>query len=276
QGWPFAACLWNGDGANEPGAKRRAGWRGKRFWLLLSRLTKVTRPAGRNRSFAPEARSRYMTDVKAFAISTPSSAQTPTVTQAHKSLADHPVYRHIALRNHLAITRTRYGPPPQAIPFRRPDRSRSINALVDHPSTGAHRVPVAQQHRHFTDTGTSQSTRFRQPHVRHDASRIGGTRAVLRPCRADIRSHRFDLWPPTAQEALRLRRKRRAHAGIHKLARVRVARRRGVPTQGFYRSGDWPRWGRWRHRLGAAQGWRKVPSPMQAMAPPAGPGERNT
>jgi hypothetical protein len=57
QGWPFAACLWNGDGANEPGAKRRAGWRGKRFWLLLSRLTKVTRPAGRNRSFAPEASS---------------------------------------------------------------------------------------------------------------------------------------------------------------------------------------------------------------------------
>ena len=62
QGWPFAACPWNGDGANEPGAKRRAGWRGKRFWLLLSRLTKVTRPAGRNRSFAPEASSRYMTD----------------------------------------------------------------------------------------------------------------------------------------------------------------------------------------------------------------------
>ena len=27
QGWPFAACPWNGDGANEPGAKRRAGWR---------------------------------------------------------------------------------------------------------------------------------------------------------------------------------------------------------------------------------------------------------
>ncbi len=48
QGWPFAACLCNSDGANEPGAKRRAGCRGKRFWLLLSRLTKVTRPAGRN------------------------------------------------------------------------------------------------------------------------------------------------------------------------------------------------------------------------------------
>ena len=67
QGWPFAACPWNGDGANEPGAKRRAGWWGKRFWLLLAgpairRLTKVTRPAGRNRSFAPEASSRYMTD----------------------------------------------------------------------------------------------------------------------------------------------------------------------------------------------------------------------
>ena len=48
QGWPFAACPWNGDGANEPGAKRRAGCRGKRFWLLFPRLEKVTRPAGRN------------------------------------------------------------------------------------------------------------------------------------------------------------------------------------------------------------------------------------
>jgi len=36
QGRPFAACPWNGDGANGPGAKRRAGWNGKRFWLLLA------------------------------------------------------------------------------------------------------------------------------------------------------------------------------------------------------------------------------------------------
>ena len=36
QGWPFAACPWSGDGTNEPGAKRRAGWRGKPFWFLLA------------------------------------------------------------------------------------------------------------------------------------------------------------------------------------------------------------------------------------------------
>ena len=36
QGWPFDACPWNDDGANEPGAKRRAGWRGKPFWFLLA------------------------------------------------------------------------------------------------------------------------------------------------------------------------------------------------------------------------------------------------
>ena len=34
QGWPFAACPWSGDGVNEPGAKRRAGCRGKTFWFL--------------------------------------------------------------------------------------------------------------------------------------------------------------------------------------------------------------------------------------------------
>src|SRR5690606_28466380 len=32
------------DGAKEPGATRRDGLRGKRFWLLWSRLTKVARP----------------------------------------------------------------------------------------------------------------------------------------------------------------------------------------------------------------------------------------
>ena len=51
QGWPFDACPWNDDGANEPGAKRRAGWRGKPFWFLLGRLPKGTRPAGRNQCF---------------------------------------------------------------------------------------------------------------------------------------------------------------------------------------------------------------------------------
>jgi len=49
QGRPFAARPWNGDGANGPGAKRRAGWRGKPFWFLLGRLPKGTRPAGRNK-----------------------------------------------------------------------------------------------------------------------------------------------------------------------------------------------------------------------------------
>ena len=36
QGWPFAACPWNGDRANGPEAKRRAGCRGKPFWFLLA------------------------------------------------------------------------------------------------------------------------------------------------------------------------------------------------------------------------------------------------
>ena len=35
QGWPFATRPWSGDGASEPEAKRRAGWRGKTFWFLL-------------------------------------------------------------------------------------------------------------------------------------------------------------------------------------------------------------------------------------------------
>ena len=51
-GRPLYADPRSGDGANEPGAKRRAGWRGKRFWLLLPRLAKVTRPAGRNECFS--------------------------------------------------------------------------------------------------------------------------------------------------------------------------------------------------------------------------------
>ena len=61
-GWPLYGDPRNGGVGNEPGAKRRAGWRGKTFWFLLGRLPKGTRPAGRNRSFAPEASSRYMTD----------------------------------------------------------------------------------------------------------------------------------------------------------------------------------------------------------------------
>ena len=36
QGWPIAACPWNGDGANEPGAKRRPGCWGKPLWFLLA------------------------------------------------------------------------------------------------------------------------------------------------------------------------------------------------------------------------------------------------
>ena len=47
-GRPLYADPRSGDGANEPGAKRRAGWRGKPFWFLLGRLPKGTRPAGRN------------------------------------------------------------------------------------------------------------------------------------------------------------------------------------------------------------------------------------
>ena len=47
-GRPLYAGPRSGDGVNEPGAKRRAGWRGKPFWFLLGRLPKGTRPAGRN------------------------------------------------------------------------------------------------------------------------------------------------------------------------------------------------------------------------------------
>ena len=45
QGWPFAACLWNGDGANEPGAKRRAGCRGKAFLVTFSASGKSDSPS---------------------------------------------------------------------------------------------------------------------------------------------------------------------------------------------------------------------------------------
>ncbi|MCY1300810.1 hypothetical protein D9M70_503930 [compost metagenome] len=50
QGWPFAAGPWSGDGANEPGAKRRAGCRGGLLfgYFFLARQEKVTRPGGRN------------------------------------------------------------------------------------------------------------------------------------------------------------------------------------------------------------------------------------
>ncbi len=50
QGWPLYDDPRSDDGVNEPGAKRRAGWRGKTFWFLLGRLPKGTRPAGRNQA----------------------------------------------------------------------------------------------------------------------------------------------------------------------------------------------------------------------------------
>jgi hypothetical protein len=34
QGWPFAACLWNGDGVSEPW-RSQGRMNGRRFWLLL-------------------------------------------------------------------------------------------------------------------------------------------------------------------------------------------------------------------------------------------------
>ena len=42
QGWPFAACPWNDDGAREPDEVGPDG-RGKTFCLLLGRLPKVSR-----------------------------------------------------------------------------------------------------------------------------------------------------------------------------------------------------------------------------------------
>lgn len=45
QGWPFAACPWNDDGAREPDEVGPNG-RGKPSWLLLGRLPEVTRRKG--------------------------------------------------------------------------------------------------------------------------------------------------------------------------------------------------------------------------------------
>ena len=58
-GRPLYADPRSNDGANEPGAKRRAGCRGKRFCLLFSRpgmarLEKVSRPGGRNQKPQPK------------------------------------------------------------------------------------------------------------------------------------------------------------------------------------------------------------------------------
>ena len=45
QGWSFAACPWNSDGAREPDEVGPDG-RGKPSWLLLGRLPEVTRRKG--------------------------------------------------------------------------------------------------------------------------------------------------------------------------------------------------------------------------------------
>ena len=45
QGWPFAACPWNDDGAREPDEVGPDA-RGKPFCLLLGRLPKVSRRKG--------------------------------------------------------------------------------------------------------------------------------------------------------------------------------------------------------------------------------------
>jgi len=45
QGWPFAACPWNDDGAREPDEVGPDA-RGKPFCLLLGRLPEVTRRKG--------------------------------------------------------------------------------------------------------------------------------------------------------------------------------------------------------------------------------------
>src|SRR5690606_28671598 len=50
QVWPLYDDPRSGDGANEPCAQRRAACRGKRFWLLFSRLKKVTRQQGETRA----------------------------------------------------------------------------------------------------------------------------------------------------------------------------------------------------------------------------------
>ena len=42
QGWPFAACPWNDDGAREPDEVGPDAW-GQTFCLLLGRLPKVSR-----------------------------------------------------------------------------------------------------------------------------------------------------------------------------------------------------------------------------------------
>ncbi|PIA65877.1 hypothetical protein CDO35_21720 [Pseudomonas sediminis] len=49
QGWPFAACLWSDDGANEP--RRSRGRMAGRAVLVTFAKTKVTRPKGRNQKY---------------------------------------------------------------------------------------------------------------------------------------------------------------------------------------------------------------------------------
>src|SRR5690606_37522766 len=50
---PLMPAPRSNDGAKGPGATRRDRLRGKRFWLLLSRLTKVTRPGRASPSDRP-------------------------------------------------------------------------------------------------------------------------------------------------------------------------------------------------------------------------------
>ena len=51
QGWPFAACPWNRDGAREPWRSQGRMWGVLSLWLLslCTSKEKVTRPTGRNR-----------------------------------------------------------------------------------------------------------------------------------------------------------------------------------------------------------------------------------
>lgn len=51
QGWPFAACLWNGDGANEPGAQGRMA--GQAFLVTFVATDKSDPPSRAEQKFRP-------------------------------------------------------------------------------------------------------------------------------------------------------------------------------------------------------------------------------
>lgn len=65
-GRPFGTGLWSGDFAHAPEAKRRAGCRGRRFWLLLSL----------NKSNSPEKGETLSQALTPFA-SSPANIQSP-------------------------------------------------------------------------------------------------------------------------------------------------------------------------------------------------------